>query len=128
VHELDDAGEHVGVGRRQDAVTEVEDVAGSGVTLRDDPVDGRRERLPRGEEERRVEVALDRLGAAEPLDRVGQRHAVVDPDDVGPAAAMSDEQLAGADPEVDRRARRGRRPSPARPPSAAGRGGRSRRG
>ena len=41
----DDARDDVGVGARQDAVAEVEDVARGGVPLGDDPVDGRGEQV-----------------------------------------------------------------------------------
>ena len=70
VHQLDDAGQHVGVGVGQHAVAEVEHVARA--AARRPRAISRTcglDRLPRREQERRVEVALQRPGRARPAGR-----------------------------------------------------------
>ena len=101
VDERGHPGQHVGVDVGQHAVTEVEDVARRVPALLDDLAHAPLEGLPRREEQGRVEVALHGIRRPEPLDGVGQRHAVVDADHLGPGLAHEGQQLARADPEVD---------------------------
>ena len=58
MHQLDDAGEHVGIGVGQHAVHEVDDVPGCGGPFGKDLADPPLDRRPRREEQRRVEIAL----------------------------------------------------------------------
>ena len=115
----DDAGEHVGVGLRQHAVPQVEHVALGGAALRQGPLGHRADDLPRGEHQRRVEVALDRLAGTDPRTASSSGTRKSTPDDVRPGLAHVVQQLPGADAEVDARHVRRRRPGSAR--SAAGR-------
>ena len=102
LHEVREPGQLVGVGRRDHAVAEVEDVAGRGGTGLEDLAGPLEHHLGRREDQRRVEVALHGA-AADPLDARGERHPPVDADDVGAGLTHQVEDLAGADAEVDAR-------------------------
>jgi hypothetical protein len=79
---LHETGQRVRVGARRDAVTEVEDMAletGGGVQhLAGLGLNG----LGGGEEDSRVEVALERLAGADAAGGLVERYAPVDSDDV----------------------------------------------
>ncbi len=64
--ELDQAAEVVGVGGREDAVAEVEDVTGPAAGAGEDVEGGRLDPLPRAEQDGRVEVALHRVAPGRP--------------------------------------------------------------
>ena len=104
VHELDEPAEHVGVGRRQHAVAEVEDVPGPAAGSGEHVERARLDALPRAEQQRRVEVALDAALLAGDLPAGVERHAPVEPDHVAAGRRHAREQRrrrSGA--EVDRR-------------------------
>ena len=103
MHQVDDPREHVRIGLGEHAVAEVEDVALGGGALGEDAADLAVDDVPAGEQQRRVEVALQRPGPAAAGGGDVQRQPPVDPDDVGAGLAHGAQQLAGADPEVDAR-------------------------
>ena len=72
----------VRVGVRQHPVAEVEDVPRRRTALVDDLSHPAGERLPGCEQQGRIEVPLDGIPATQPVERVRQRHPVVDTDDV----------------------------------------------
>src|SRR5262245_54266928 len=85
--------------RGQDAVSEIEDVAGSPgrplehlVGLREDAIDW-------PEQNRRIEVALHRAIEPDPFPRLTERPAPVGPDDV--AAGLTDLRQDGAGPDAE---------------------------
>src|SRR5512143_3885912 len=80
---------------------EVEHVTGSPVVLVEDPASGLLNRAPRAEQERGVEVALDRPVADEPSP-LGQRDAPVEADDVAAGVRLEAEDAGGADTEMRR--------------------------
>ena len=94
---------HVGVGVGQHAVAEVEDVAGGDPARVDDRTGGALDRLPRCEDQRRVEVALDRLAGLDPADGRVERDPPVDAHHLDAGRAHVTEQLTRRDPEVDPR-------------------------
>ena len=84
-------------------MAEVEDVALGGGALGEDAADLAVDDVPAGEQQRRVEVALQRPARPHAGGGDVQRQPPVDPDDVGAGLAHRAQQLAGADPEVDAR-------------------------
>ena len=80
--------------RRQDAVTEVEDVARPAAGALEHVVGGREHPIERAEQQRRIEVALDRAIGADALPRLVERRAPVGADHVAAGVA----QLARIDP------------------------------
>ena len=85
--EVDEAAQVLRIGLGQDAVAEVEDVAGSCRCLGEDrPCTGLR-RFPPSQQPRRVEVALDTSIRPESPPRLGQRLPVVDADTRVPVSA-----------------------------------------
>jgi hypothetical protein len=84
-------------------VAQVEDVPLGGLALLERVLDLALDDVERGEDQRRVQVALHRLARADALHRLRQRHAPVDADDVRARLAHVVQQLAGADAEVDAR-------------------------
>ena len=103
MHQVDDVGEHAGVGVGQHAVAEVEDVPARGPALLDHPAHLAVDRRPVGEQHGGVEVALQRPPGPDPAGGLVERHPPVDADDVGAGVADQRQQLAGADAEVDAR-------------------------
>ena len=103
MHEIDDAGQHVGVGLGDDAVAEVEDVPGGGAAGLERRAGARGHRLPWREEQGRVEVALQRQVGTDPARGLVQRHPEVDADDIGTCPPHQRQQLARAHSEVDAR-------------------------
>ncbi len=101
VDELDHPGEHVRVGLRQHAVAEVEDVPGGGPALGQHPAHLPLHHRPAGEQQRRVEVALQGAVRTDPAGRLVQRHPPVHPHHVRAGLRQQPQQLPGADPEVD---------------------------
>src|SRR5665809_76577 len=100
VHEVDQTTEPVRVGRGEDPVSQVEDVAPAPAELehleRLQP-----EHLPRREAGGRVEIPLhDRRRAQAPA-CVVERGSPVDSDDLGRGLGQEPEQLPGGDSEVD---------------------------
>ena len=87
MHQLDDAGERGGVGLGRHAVAEVEHVRGCDGAAAQHVAHRRLEHRPRGGEQRRVEVALQRNARADPRRRDVERHPVVDADGVDADAA-----------------------------------------
>src|SRR5687767_5864221 len=90
---------HGGVG--EDAVAEVEDMAGSALHAVEDLLDAGFEVVPRGEEGNGVEVALDGAVLADALPGGGEVGGEVDSDDVPPRVPDQLEHAAGVDAEVD---------------------------
>src|SRR5687767_15482753 len=89
MHQVDQPAEHVGIRLRKDAMAEVEHMAGPPRRLAKDVEGARPRRAPAREEPRCVEVALDPATGSDPPPRIGQGHAMVEPDDV--AAGVSHE-------------------------------------
>src|SRR6476661_4986980 len=101
VDEFDDAREHLRVRLRRHTVAEVQDVPGRRGAGRDHLSDVGFEDFPRRRKQCRVDVALQRDGAAEAAVGFVQRQPVVDPHDVDADVAHRDEQFRGAGAEVD---------------------------
>ena len=79
--EVDEATQIVGIGRRENAVAKIEDMAGAAGGLVQDPAGLIRGRLEWAEEQGRIEVALDgTVGHERPT--VGEPDPPVEPDDV----------------------------------------------
>ena len=94
--------EVVGVGAREDAVPQVEDVAGPPVVLGEDPAGRLLDALPGPQEQHRVQVPLDGPVADEPP-ALGQRDPPVEADDVAARGRLEVEDPAGPHAEVGRR-------------------------
>ncbi len=118
LHELGEPRELVGVGRRDHAVPEVEDVTARGPAGLDDGAGPGGHHVGRREDQRRVEVALHRA-LADHRDRPLQRGAPVDADDVGPGLGHQVEQVGWCRPRSGCAARPGCRPARAPRWSAA---------
>ena len=99
--ELDDAGEHLRVGVRRDAVAEVHNVRGCCGAAADDIPHVRLNDVPRRTEHGRVDIALDWGGTADALDALVEREAVVDALHIGARGKHRRKQLGRADTEVD---------------------------
>ena len=97
-----DEGTHV-LDRRagQDAVAQVEDVAGTASRAPQDVVHAGQEALARGEEQRRIEVALDGDVGPRALPALVEWRPPVDADDGAAGLALDRQQVAGGRPEVD---------------------------
>ena len=74
-------------GRRQDAVTEVEDVAGPSARACEDLVGRREHAIERAEQQRRIEISLDAAVGADALPGFVERCAPVGANDVAPGLA-----------------------------------------
>ena len=109
-----------GFGRGDHAVAEVEDVARGGGAGVEHLAGAVEHHLGRGEDQRRVEVALHRA-AADALDPGRERHPPVDAHDVGAGLAHQVEDLAGARRRSGSAARRSRRSARAPAPTTAAR-------
>ncbi len=100
MHEVHQPSQKVGIGVRQDAMPEVEDMPGPVARSAEDVASALGRRIPAGEQPGRVEVALD-AAVADAADAVGQRGAPVDPHDVRTGLGHQRQQVGGADAEVD---------------------------
>src|SRR5438445_64735 len=85
----------------EDAVAEVEDVAGPAPGAAEDVAHSRLERGARSEQRRGVQVPLDRLRRADALPRRVQRDAPIDADHVAARRREVLEEARGAGAEVD---------------------------
>src|ERR1700712_3697327 len=104
VDELDDAGQHVGIGVGGHAVAEVDDVRRRRVPTLEHVTDVRLERRPRGGEQRGIDVALQRNTVSGLLDeepvRLVEGRAPVDSYRVRDAGHQV-EDAGAAESEVD---------------------------
>ncbi len=88
-------------GLRQDAVTQVENVAGSAVGLAENPV-GLASHLVHGPEQNGgIEVSLDRDILAQPGPALVQLHSPIEPDDVSARGFLKFEERPGIGAEMD---------------------------
>ena len=94
-----------GSGAREDAVAEVEDVAGPPAGRLEDGVGRTLHAVPRPEEQRRIEVPLDAAVRPDPLPALAERDPPVEADDVAAGRRHRLEQVRRAGAEVDRRHR-----------------------
>ena len=103
MHQLGKPGEHTGIGLGQHAMAEVEHVAfGRAARVQDtdrSPLDD----VPGGQQDRRVEIALQRLARVHPAHRLIERHPPVHSDHVGSRLAHHSEQFTGVHAEVQPR-------------------------
>src|SRR5438309_9502378 len=101
VDEVDEAPQDVRVGLGQHAPAQVEHVPGPALVGVEDGGGLAGDDVPRGQADRRVEVALDGDVMAQAGPGPVEGHPPVDADDVGASLGEQLEQLTGADPEVD---------------------------
>src|SRR5580658_6271270 len=99
--EVDDAEDGVYGGVGNDAVAEVEDVAGAAGGEREDLEDAGFEDLFGSEESDRVEVALHGGVVSDGAPAGVERDAPVEADDVGAGLAEGGKEAGGVDAEVD---------------------------
>src|SRR5581483_11769922 len=91
------------VGLGEDAVADVEDVAGPAAGALEDVEGGRLRPLPRAEEDGGVEVPLHRAARADGEPAPVERDTPVEADRVASRRRHRLEQMGGAGAEVDRR-------------------------
>src|SRR5258706_7845968 len=102
VDEVDEAAQQQRIGRGQDAMAEIEDVARPTRRLVEDAPRAVPRRLPAGQEASGVEVTLDPTVETDPPPSVGQAHAMVQPDDLSAGLGEELEERSRARPEMDR--------------------------
>ena len=88
---------------RQDAVAEIEDVSRPSARARQHVVGRREHAIERAEQQRRIEVALDRAVEADALPGFVERRPPVGADHVAAGVAQLAENRARADAEMNRR-------------------------
>ena len=103
VNEPDQPAEIVGVGLREHAVAEVEDVPGPPAGAREHVERRRLDALPGPEQHRGIEVPLHRRSGARGEPALVERDAPVEADRVAAGGGHRREQVGGAGAEVDRR-------------------------
>jgi hypothetical protein len=101
VDEVDDGGQHAGVGLGKDTVAEVEDVAPQLPSFLEDLDGSQFDHRERREADGRIEVSLQSDVRADSFRRHRKRHAPVHPDDLRAGSGHEAEQLAGPDAEMD---------------------------
>ena len=103
MHEFDNTSQRIRVGFGQDAVTQVEDVTLGLSTGLEDTTYGVIERVRGCEQQRWVEIALNREVGSESSYRIGKIDAEIHTDDVAPGRRHRPEQLTGTDAEMNHR-------------------------
>jgi hypothetical protein len=103
MNEFDKPRQHVGVGRRQHTVAEIEYVTARGSAARDDIARGLLDDLPRRENHCRIEISLQCVVSADALGRDVERYPPVNSDNVSAGFAHQRQQLTGADAEMNAR-------------------------
>src|SRR5947208_16231977 len=103
LHERGEARQHVRIGGGKDAVAEVEDMPGPAAGARKHVEGARLDSLPRPEQDRGVEIALDAVPLAHRVPASVERAAPVEPGHVAAGARAEAQALLGrTGADVDR--------------------------